>query len=221
MAISEKPRFKLANDVAQELLINSILEEGFPFSATHLVEENIGITCWSFGKVKSKFKFNPKDLGSDSAILLKIANRPIIFYNEKHPKPRIKYSILHELAHILLNHIETKDCELYEKQEIEANFLVAQLLMPDAIIEEFIRRGKVISEDFLMKTFGVSREAAKKKRLTLEKKLHFNFGVYSEFEEWLLIKYKGFIDTVAPSALTSLDWADIDNEEEMERDNWR
>lgn len=75
----------------------------------------------------------------------------IIFYNDDCYEKRVNYSIMHELAHIWLNHKEQS--ELAEK---EANYFAAQALCPDELIEYY----QVFNPEQISKTFNVSVEFA-------------------------------------------------------------
>ena len=54
-------------------------------------------------------------------------------------------------------------------KDIAANCFAAQLLMPEQIIREAIKRGKTPSIDYIMKAFEVSQKAAEKRKETLAK----------------------------------------------------
>ena len=93
----------------------------------------------------------------------------IIFYNESiNSKSRIRFSIAHEFGHDQMHH-KLNDSSNYQIQEIEANFFAAQLLMPEQIINELIKRGNRISKENLILWFGVSEQAAIKRLDTLRK----------------------------------------------------
>jgi Zn-dependent peptidase ImmA (M78 family)/rRNA maturation endonuclease Nob1 len=80
-------------------------------------------------------------LGSeDGATVLNGDNKYIIYYNENKSRPRIRFTIAHEIGHIFLGHLEeygnpvleSDDVEeqLYEHLEREANCFARNLLCP-------------------------------------------------------------------------------------------
>lgn len=79
----------------------------------------------------------------------------------------------HEIGHICLNH--TKDDCI---EEIETNFFVSCLTMPDAVLRYFYDCGYTINVAFLMHYFNVSSDAAIKKIKTLNK--YFPVTQYDE-----------------------------------------
>ena len=117
-------------------------------------------------------------------------------------------------------HHKLNDSSNYQIQEIEANFFAAQLLMPEQIINELIKRGKRISKENLILWFVVSEQAAIKRLDTL-RKIDFSKRNYDEkdMDEMIVTKYKTFIDSIAPK---SFNYYDYDEEEEMQnvRNNW-
>ena len=90
-------------------------------------------------------------------------------------------------------HHKLNDSSNYQIQEIEANFFAAQLLMPEQIINELIKRGKRISKENLILWFGVSEQAAIKRLDTL-RKIDFSKRNYDEkdMDEMIVTKYKTF-----------------------------
>jgi len=95
-----------------------------------------------------------------------------IVTNEAEPKTRRRFTIAHELAHFLLHREKIKDRMtennfymggLSNRDEVEANRLAADILMPlDKIEELFDREGTaLVTLDNLSKTFDVSYSAIK------------------------------------------------------------
>lgn len=74
-----------------------------------------------------------------------------ICYNENRPTSRIRFSLMHELGHIILNHIgETQE------NEVEADYFASNILAPKVLIEKFGCRN---AED-IKQRFGLSITAA-------------------------------------------------------------
>ena len=67
---------------------------------------------------------------SESAELYEKNGRYTVFYDETKPPAHSKFSILHEFFHYESNHdlnAGEKNTELYNKQELEANFFAAEI----------------------------------------------------------------------------------------------
>lgn len=221
--------FKRSILKANEILISSTVINTFPFSITDLVKE-IGknkIDCCSF-KRAAKYQYcgiqlQIQDFGSESAILQDLIigkNKfSIIFYNQNHLNTRIRFSIAHELGHHILCH-DKNNHEGYGKMEIETNFFAAQLLMPEQIIWELIRRGITINENKLVELFNVSKEAAKKRIETLRKRdQRFMTLEEKEQNDIILLKYKSFLDNIKP-VYQNTNWYDDEYEMQKEREKW-
>lgn len=114
-----------------------------------------------------------------SGVLVKERDRVIIGVNSHHSKTRQRFTIAHELGHLVLKHKgevfvdhtvlrrDGKSSQAVDKQEIEANGFAAALLMPEALVLERLEyrqneRPSTSSENLievLAKDFGVSAEA--------------------------------------------------------------
>ncbi len=103
--------------------------------------------------------------GSKDAMLLRSRDgKCVIFYNDRLPRTRINFSLMHEIAHIRLNHQE--HCPLAEK---EANYFAAQALCPVELLEHF----KIDSTNTIAQVFNISGECANNRR----KALHNRIGI--------------------------------------------
>lgn len=114
-----------------------------------------------------------------SGVLVKEQDRVIIGVNSAHPKTRQRFTIAHELGHLVLKHKgevfvdrtvlrrDGKSSQAVDKQEIEANGFAAALLMPQALVLERLEHRQnekpTIAPkeliELLAKDFGVSAEA--------------------------------------------------------------
>ncbi len=173
MTIPTKPDFAKAYQSANEILVTSSVITKFPFSTKELVTELFAnqapLVCRSYQKAK-KYGLEITDFGSQSALLTQYGSCYIIFYDDSKPKTHARFSILHELGHKVIGHdLSNKDKATYSKYEIETNYFAAQLLMPEQLLRELQKRQVDISPRFLQTTFGVSMEAANKRRETLAK----------------------------------------------------
>lgn len=220
---AKTPRFQWVYRCADEILILSSAIDGFPFSAKELVKEQADISFCTFEKAKKKYALDVSYLGSDSAVLVEMQGAHIIFFNQVQPLPRIRFSILHEFAHYILRHklnLERED-PLYQVQEVEANCFAAQLLMPEQLLRECLHRGVYLSESFITATFGVSAEAANKRRSTLgHERCDWYFKTGSEYNDLVLIKYADFLERIAPPLQHYPYSFEDDYERDCERYSW-
>lgn len=218
--VTYKPDFKKAYMLANEILLMSRFINSFPFSVTKVIKEVSDIQCCSF-KRAHLHNVDIEAFGSEAAVLIECQGRLIIFYNQEDMDERIRFSMLHEIGHFLLQHeLNTDNEKLYEKQEIETNFFAAQLLMPEQILIELQKRGKRITVEFLVDSFKVSKEAANKRVETLYKiNPEYRSKEEREYDDLILLKYKSFLDSIMPEK-NLLNWFDDEYERQRERESW-
>ena len=87
-----------------------------------------------------------------------------IIYNLNHPVTRQRWTMAHELGHILLDHREQS-----RVNEAEANYFARQLLMPMAVL---VKMNKTSVED-VCKVCNVSGEASKNRQKDFKR--HYEF----------------------------------------------
>lgn len=122
MAKRYRPNFAKAYSKANEILVKSSIITTFPFSPKALVKEQTDIVCRSFKKAK-KYGVDVSDFGSESAIIMRFHGRTIIFYDESKIENHTKFSILHELGHVINGHdFSKKDEETYHNYEVDTVF---------------------------------------------------------------------------------------------------
>lgn len=199
MTVISKPDFAGAYSKANEILVKSSVISTFPYSSKALVKEQTDIPCRSYKKAK-KYGVEITDFGSESAIIMQLHGKSIIFYDETKPDTHISFSILHEMGHSVIGHdFSKKDDETYNKYEVETNYFSAQLLMPEQLLRELQRRNVCITRTFLQNTFGVSLQAADKRIETLAKtNMEWRSKTEKEFDDIILLKYADFLDTICP-----------------------
>lgn len=88
--------------------------------------------------------------------------RNILLFNADAPVSRQRFTVAHELGHLLLGHTLQDG-----RQESEADYFASVLLMPDALLAALQRRRLLLTEAFLMRIFGVSAACARRKRQSL------------------------------------------------------
>ena len=219
MTTFKKPNFSSAYTKANEILVSSSVISTFPFSPKDLVKEKSAIPCRTYAKARS-YGVDIEAFGSESAIIMELGGRRIIFYDESKPMPHVKYSILHEFGHDQNGHdLGTTDPDTYHRYEIETNFFAAQLLMPEQVLRELATRGVKIDKRFLMEHFEVSETAAQKRIDTLAKtNTEWRSRAEKEYDDVILWKFSAFMDAICPRRVT-FDFED-EYERQRERDSW-
>lgn len=214
-----KPDFSKAYIKANEMLVKSSIIKTFPFSPRDLIKEQSSIVCRSYDTAR-KYGIEILDFGSESATIFRFRGKSIIFYDETKPKTHIAFSLLHEFGHVILGHdFVKKDQESYRRYEIETNYFVAQLLMPEQIVRELQRRGKKIDIKFLKKTFGVSSQAAQKRIDTLCKiDSEWHSNEEKEFDDLIILRHANFLNKICP-VIDEYDF-EYEYDRQLERDSW-
>lgn len=219
MMIDSKPDFQKTYRNANEILVSSKIITSFPYSATKLIKEQSQIVCRSFDKAH-KYNVDIEAFGSESAVIMNLDNRDIIFYNQNEKPERVKFSMIHEYGHRKNGHdFRNTSHEIYGIAEVETNYFAAQLLMPEQILREFQKRGKRIDKDFLINTFGVSEQAAIKRMENLKKITWERNLLEKQYDDIILNKYLPWINSIVPN---NIDYFFIDDEEKQkERELWK
>jgi Zn-dependent peptidase ImmA (M78 family) len=129
----------------------------------------------------ARLTFEPFDGKDDiSAMLFREGKSVVIGVNSAHPKTRQRFSIAHEIGHLLLHdgelfvdkvkRINFRDATsslAIDDKEIEANRFAAELLMPRTLVQSEIKKKMEISPrisperliKYLASTFKVSAQA--------------------------------------------------------------
>ena len=126
---------------------------------------------------------------SDDAATIERGGKFFIFYNDntyEETVERIRYSIIHELGHIALNHFQDDRTLLtrsamsddeYDKLEVEANFFAAEFLSPKALISPSWGINKIQA------AFRVSKGSAIKTQQFISHNSWFQDKSYPEIEK--------------------------------------
>lgn len=216
--MEQKPDFKKAYILANDMLVAAHCILTFPFDAAEFVKEQTDLKFYSYKRALEKFDLVCQDLGSGSAVLTKLNGRNIVFYNQDEYNIRDSFNRLHETGHFLMAH-ETnidRDNPLYGIQEVETNSFAAQMLMPLQILKEIQRRGYRVDSLFLARNFGVSASAAALRTRTLNSRFRLSADE-KFFDDIILEKFRKFIDKIAPEKHEYSCW---DDPMQKERDSW-
>lgn len=215
-----RPDIRKAMNAADELLLAAIAVTTFPYSVTELIKCTTDIQVRSFQYLRQK-GINPLAFGSEDALIFSYNGMVIMAYDRMAVTTRIRFSILHELGHFILNHDMRQDIPkaLYDKQEVEANYFAAQLLMPEQILGELRRRLVRLDRQALKKYFGVSGESSDIRLGNLDQGLAIRSRWPGEYDDIILDRYREFIQSIAPIR-TDIILYDDEYERQRERDSW-
>jgi len=208
---------------ANEILVSSIVIETFPFKMKQLIVEQTDIRMCAYSKAMNKYGIDIRTFGSESAVIQEYCGAYIIFYNQDEPDSRIRFSIMHEFGHYVLGHKMSLGASdsLYHTQELEANCFAAQILMPEQVLRLANKRGKRLSKDYLIDSFGVSEIAAEKRLKTMVSfENDWRKREEKEYDDIIVEKYIAFIDKIAPINFKQFYDYEYEMEKQYERDSW-
>ncbi len=143
--------------------INALLKKLGTKTPPLLLKEIIKILK---ANLKLNFYIASKALSNKiSGIYVKSNNNVGIMYNSSHPKVRVRFTIAHEIGHLILEHNfrQGEHQEIYnlkdeDPHETEANIFAAELLMPFYWLKEDMQKEQISIKE-LSKRYWVSEEA--------------------------------------------------------------
>jgi len=128
----------------------------------------INDVCEHLKKNKNKcLEVMAHDFGENTdGQIVEIGDSSFVGYNNKKHPHRKRFTVAHELGHLLLGHTNTKtshefdvyDGEGFDPKEVEANQFAAELLMPLSLVKKEIESDTTDVEE-LARIFWVSKEA--------------------------------------------------------------
>lgn len=214
--------FRKVYQKANEILATSSAIETFPYKTKSVVREQSDIAFCTFEAAK-RIGVCIEQFGSGSAVLTESDGAYIIFYNQDEASYRIRFSVMHEFGHYIFSHHMnlSKEDPLYSIQEIEANCFAAQMLMPEQLIRECAYRGKMISVDYIKQSFGVSLDAAQKRKTTLAKTVYeWRSRAEREYDDIIILRFASKLDEIAPKPRYFAYDLEDDYAKEQERNRW-
>lgn len=147
-----KPRISLAQDLAKKLLKEAEI------TSSPVVLNQV------FRHLKGKYnlKIIPFKLGKKTSGIQATKGKEIVIgYNASQHPNRQRFTIAHEIGHLLLGHThQGSDYESDSKEfkEIEANHFASELLMPENILkDDYLFKG--IDPKILASNYQVSEQA--------------------------------------------------------------
>lgn len=148
--------------------------------------EDFNITVRAYDKdhilakyYKSGFSYVTKD------------NKKFIFFNDSEKNIcRIRFTIAHELGHILLNHSKNTNNISYSQMETEVNMFAIRLLSPLCILKEL----NIQSVNELCRYCNISKTAGKNRFKRFQEALKKDKFYTNPNEKLILNQFKDFID---------------------------
>lgn len=105
--MEQKPDFKKAYILANDMLVAARCISFFPFDAAEFVKEQTDLKFCSYKRALEKFGLDCRDLGSGSAVLAKRKGKNIVFYNQDEYDAREPFNRLHETGHFLMEGLKS------------------------------------------------------------------------------------------------------------------
>ncbi|MBO8158859.1 ImmA/IrrE family metallo-endopeptidase [Thermosyntropha sp.] len=204
-----KPRFKRTAQIAAQTLISHGVNQ-LPVNEKMFIKQHDNwelMTYTEFGKINN---LNEEEvifiIGSFDGCAFYDAdnNRYLIIYNDnplwiENPQ-RIRWTIMHEIGHILLGHLEeTQEAMItraalgnqkYKIFEIEAEYFAANILAPAPVLFKL----NLFSVEEIMKICNISKTAAENrlkhllKRMKKGKLFDDDFDIYNQFLSFIYKK---------------------------------
>lgn len=187
----ERPDFEMAQNRATEFLLKQTIT-GLTFDprSLDLREEGIIIdTIENYALLTNQSVNCFIGRNIDDCYTVRYSGYNIILYSDYRISNinRKIFGIAHELGHIYCGHIIDGP-----KQEIEANYFAAQVLMPEIVVYYILKKYKMRIDSLdLIRLFDVSFDAAERRINTFNKKGFWNVG-HKDME--LLDKFKPYVD---------------------------
>lgn len=134
-----------------DVAVRSLLNATLPLMQAPPI--NLGVICRWLG-----IEVYSQPCHAFGALFLAGKGRSILLVNSSQPQGRARFSVAHELGHLLLRHApvghigEPRDSD----QERQADRFASELLMPADLLREDCRR---LSFDVLCRRYRVSRQA--------------------------------------------------------------
>ncbi|SKA13477.1 protein of unknown function [Pilibacter termitis] len=170
--IDKEVNFKKAQLTAFETIKKS-KQTKLPICVKSIIENEENIHLIRYSSVAKKEDISIKEVvktfGSKDGLTIYQGGKYVIYYNDRiiHEQ-RIRFTLAHELGHILLGHLSEENCihrnyihymdnNIFEK---EANYFAKNLLAPRPLIHLYDKR-RNIDRKFIEKAFGISREMSR------------------------------------------------------------
>lgn len=184
----KKSNYYSLRDAAWQMLLDS--DTTVPIEPINIIKSHKWLAT-SFDSTYGQFflkTLTKNVLTSKDAITFSYAGYVYILYNNNLPTSRIRFSLAHEIGHVILQHQARK----IDNYEMEANMFAARLLMPMVLIKEL----SLVTPEAISKVCGVSLQAATYRLTRYELLRRRNKFYRSNLELQLLEKYRNEITRI-------------------------
>ena len=201
-----KIRYKYIHHLVNDIYINHKIHS-FPININNIIcsLKNYKIKILSYSTVMKKYKLTEEEvldmLTSKDGCSVCSKGRHVIYYNDlgRFPHSRIRWTIAHELGHILCGHFENNKTKVsqtellsdeeYKIMEKEADYFAAMLLAHPKILVGIDVKTAYEIEKFC----NISKKASKNTFKNLKVWKKYNFSI--ESDKYIAINFKKYIDT--------------------------
>lgn len=201
--------FKYIVNKAIELLITQKISE-LPIEPLKIQIKNVIIT--SYRNYAEKTNISESDLMQDGELIdaytVSKNGKHIILYNDRIYEPRKRFSIFHEIGHIVLEHKKQS-----EDNELEADFFASQFILPNILVKEIYMRGYTLNKNAIVSIFNVSNAVAEK-RINFINKYP---DISNEYDDAIITLFQNYLNKNFPNRNI---YDDCEEKEKL-RNKWR
>ena len=186
------PDFERAQNTATRLLLRQDIDSLYMDVRRFRFDRNIVIDsiqnyCQITGRRHSDFLCEEHE----GCCVLKTRGMYLILYDDSETnESRKHWGIAHEVGHIYLGHEDDG-----KKEEVEAHFFAAQVIVPEVAMAWVYKFGPSLSAELLVNYFNISWESAEKRIQTFLRRRGINFN---EIDRALLRKLAPFLSSCWP-----------------------
>ncbi len=176
--------YKISRNLAWEIIINERVT-ALPVRTARL--------CKQLGIVLKAYDGSPDGSDGESTI---VCGKAVILYNRNKAIPRQRFTVAHELGHILLGHVGKYELTNREPSDNDnpieqaANVFASRLLAPSCVLWALA----VHTPDEIMRLCDISRPAAEYRAARMKTLYERNKFLSSPLERQALELFKSFID---------------------------
>lgn len=187
---TERPDFDRAQNAATELLLRQNITGLFVDVRNFTFDRRIIIdTVQHYASVTHRPVSDfTCDEFSGCCVLRHLRCSVILYDNMEENEPRKHWGITHEVGHVYLNHENDGGIN-----EIEAHFFAAQIVTPDIVLYEILKRKGSITTQDIASHFNASLSSAHKRINTLMRRQGWSSA---ERDKMLLKKFEPYIDQI-------------------------
>jgi len=183
-------KYKDARDAAWNTLILFNVDK-LPVSVG-VIFKKLGITVGKYSNKEMPIAIKRSDL-AETALLQRAFtvysdNNPLVFYNEATPISELRFSLAHELGHLLLSHSPShwnQNAPTRKSIEIDANRFAVRLLSPACVLKEM----NITDKNEIAKLCGLPLSEAGERAKRLKALAKRNLFLKSELEKQVLEQF--------------------------------